>query len=284
MASAPHPGSPGWAGLMEEPTAGPGLPPPGPEGDSGERRHGAWSGEWRWEDVETHMWAPQQKPGDSRAPPFARLIPQGTRSWATGARLQARSGACDTRCILSHLGRRGHFRSSVPSRAGWVQPGGAQGRADARLALFLVGWGRGESQLFWEPHVLSRQTQADPGTSPSQAWPPRARAWSKASGCCSCRRGRQPERPLQHDHAGAAGVLAGREGQLEAREAALRDRLGPHRGGEAVQVCGKHRGGAAGRGSPAWTGSHTRTRSSAGEMLGSRAKGQDGTLGTCPLP
>ncbi|XP_015428144.1 PREDICTED: sorting nexin-20 [Myotis davidii] len=34
MASAPHPGSPGWAGLMEAPAASPGLPPPGPEGDS----------------------------------------------------------------------------------------------------------------------------------------------------------------------------------------------------------------------------------------------------------
>ncbi|XP_014383885.1 PREDICTED: sorting nexin-20 [Myotis brandtii] len=43
MASAPHPGSPGWAGLMapsvagarqEVPAAGPGLPPPEPEGDS----------------------------------------------------------------------------------------------------------------------------------------------------------------------------------------------------------------------------------------------------------
>ncbi|XP_070254042.1 sorting nexin-20 [Myotis yumanensis] len=42
MASAPHPGSPGWAGLLspsaaearQEAPAGPGLPPPGPEGDS----------------------------------------------------------------------------------------------------------------------------------------------------------------------------------------------------------------------------------------------------------
>ncbi|XP_054566669.1 sorting nexin-20 isoform X2 [Eptesicus fuscus] len=50
------------------------------------------------------------------------------------------------------------------------------------------------------------------------------------------RRRGQPERPLQHDHAGAAGVLEGREGRLEAREAALRDRLGPHRGGDAVQM------------------------------------------------
>lgn len=161
--------APSAAGARQEvPTAGPGLPPPGPEGDSGERMHGAWSGERRWEDIETHMWVSQQKPGDSRAPPLAQLIPQGTRSRAAGARLQAgvEPGTHDTRCILQPEppGEEGPLQVARAGQDGFSQVGPRVGLMPGSPRSWSDGGG-GVTAL-WEPHVSSRQTQADPGTPP----------------------------------------------------------------------------------------------------------------------
>lgn len=250
--------------------------------------HGAWSGERRWEDIETHNVGISAEARRQQGTSLSSAHPAGDTEPGRRGPPAGRSGAWDTRHTLHFATRAawgGGATSGRPCRAGWVQPGGAQGRADAWLAPFLVGWGRGShssSGNHMSHPGRPRQTQGHP--THTQAWPPHARAWSKASGCCSCRRGRQPERPLQHDHAGAAGVLAGREGQLEAREAALRDRLGPHRAGEAVQVCGKHRGRVCGPRLPQPGRAHTHSPTVLlGEVLGNRAKGRDGVLGTCQL-
>lgn len=74
--------------------------------------------------------------------------------------------------------------------------------------------------------------------------PQNALTWCKClKGAVLCRCPQQPQPQLQHDHRGAAGVLAKGEALLEARQAALRGRVRPHRGEKSLQVCGKIRRG-----------------------------------------
>lgn len=150
----------------------------------------AWSGTEVGRRV-THTWVPQPMP--------SRLVPKEIRS----------------RGAVEPLGEEGPPQALGPGQDGFSQMGPRVGLMPGSPR----SWGDGG----WGSHSSPGNPTSHPGRPrhPRPGLAPRARAWSKASGCCSCRRGRQPGRPLGHDHAGAAGVLAQREGQLEAGEAAL---------------------------------------------------------------
>lgn len=154
-------------------------------------------------------------------------------AWVSpGANLQAGSGWCNT---------------NVPHLA-MENPAGGRGWA-IRLCCSQVGagvWagggGVGEG-VGWLFQIWTPPSQTDPAVSPDPC-PQNALTWCKClKGAVLCRRPQQPQPQLQHDHRGAAGVLAKGEALLEARQAALRGRVRPHRGEKSLQVCGKIRRG-----------------------------------------
>lgn len=153
------------------------------------------------------------------------------------------SGQCNTNMLHFTIETTwGQRASSCCQRQDGFGQAGLRGGADAQPGP--INGGNREAGIHRAPGSrCPSQTQPLPQARASRT----PRPGSCPQGCRPCRRRRWPEPQLQHDHAGAAGLLEEREALLEAGQAALRDRFGPHRGEESLQVRGRRGQGMTSR-------------------------------------